>query len=57
MVTWANWHYVDFVRNWVDHVRAANVTSFLVRLSVPQSSKRRRRSLVTAVVLLYCSLP
>jgi arabinosyltransferase len=31
MVTWANWHYQDFVRNWVDHVRAANISSFLVR--------------------------
>ena len=30
MVTWANWHYQDFVRNWVDHVREANITSFLV---------------------------
>ena len=30
MVTWANWHYVDFVRNWVAHVRAIGVRSYLV---------------------------
>lgn len=32
MVTWANWHYADFVRNWVEHVQSAGITSFLVGL-------------------------
>jgi hypothetical protein len=30
MVTTANWHYLDFVRNWVHHVRQANISNFLV---------------------------
>ena len=30
MVTWANAHYLDFVLNWISHVEAANVTSYLV---------------------------
>jgi hypothetical protein len=30
MVTWANLHYLDFVLNWVDHVRAVDVHSYLV---------------------------
>ena len=30
MVTWANLHYLDFVLNWVDHVRACGIKSFLV---------------------------
>ena len=30
MVTWANFHYQDFVMNWVDHVRGVGVTAYLV---------------------------
>ncbi|CAK0784493.1 hypothetical protein CVIRNUC_007697 [Coccomyxa viridis] len=30
MVTWANLHYLDFVLNWVDHVRACGIKAFLV---------------------------
>ena len=30
MVTWANLHYLDFVLNWVEHVRMCGVKSFLV---------------------------
>ena len=30
MVTWANFHYQDFVMNWVDHVRNVGVTAYLV---------------------------
>ena len=30
MVTWANFHYLDFVLNWVEHMRQSRITSFLV---------------------------
>lgn len=30
LVTWANWHYYDFVSNWVYHLREAKVRNFLV---------------------------
>ena len=30
MVTWANFHYKDFVMNWVDHVRNVGVSAYLV---------------------------
>lgn len=30
MVTWANDHYFDFVRNWVEHVEALGVSAFVV---------------------------
>ena len=30
MVTWANLHYLDFVLNWVEHVRACGIKAFLV---------------------------
>lgn len=30
MVTWANFHYLDFTLNWVQHVQAANVSAYLV---------------------------
>ncbi len=30
MVTWANLHYLDFVINWVEHVRGLGITSYLV---------------------------
>ena len=30
MVTWANFHYLDFTMNWVQHVRAANISAYLV---------------------------
>lgn len=30
MVTWANHHYHDFVRNWVQYVRKCKVTNFMV---------------------------
>jgi arabinosyltransferase len=30
MVTWANFHYLSFVENWVSHVRAAGVTAYVV---------------------------
>jgi hypothetical protein len=30
LVTWANLHYLDFVLNWVAHVRALGVRAYLV---------------------------
>ena len=30
LVTWANLHYLDFVLNWVAHVRAMGVGAYLV---------------------------
>ena len=30
MVTWANFHYQDFVMNWVEHVKEVGVKSYLV---------------------------
>ena len=30
MVTWANFHYQDFVMNWVEHVQNVGVTAYLV---------------------------
>ena len=30
MVTWANFHYLDFTMNWVHHVQAANISAYLV---------------------------
>lgn len=30
MVTWANFHYYDFVMNWVSHLRNLNMTNFVV---------------------------
>ena len=30
MVTWANFHYLDFVLNWVEHIRKSRITSYLV---------------------------
>ncbi len=30
MVTWANFHYQDFVMNWVEHVQNVGVTSYVV---------------------------
>jgi hypothetical protein len=30
MVTWANYHYVDFVRTWVSHVQRVGVTGYIV---------------------------
>ena len=30
MVTWANFHYLDFTLNWIQHVQAANITAYLV---------------------------
>ena len=30
MVTWANFHYLDFVENWVAHLRALGVSNFVV---------------------------
>ncbi|KAG2499431.1 hypothetical protein HYH03_002378 [Edaphochlamys debaryana] len=30
MVTWANYHYVDFVRTWVKHVQRVGVTGYIV---------------------------
>lgn len=30
LVTWANLHYLDFVLNWVAHVRALGVGAYLV---------------------------
>ena len=35
MVTWANFHYQDFVMNWVEHVKGVGVKSYLV--SPPRS--------------------
>ena len=30
MVTWANLHYLDFVLNWVEHIKQTGVKSFMV---------------------------
>lgn len=30
MVTWANFHYLDFVLNWVEHVKTCGIKAFLV---------------------------
>ncbi|GLI67694.1 hypothetical protein VaNZ11_011960 [Volvox africanus] len=30
VVTWANYHYFDFVRTWVDHVVSVGVTGYIV---------------------------
>ena len=30
VVTWANFHYLDFTMNWVRHVQAANISAYLV---------------------------
>jgi hypothetical protein len=30
MVTWANNHYFDFVRNWVEHVETLGVSSYVI---------------------------
>ena len=30
MVTWANNHYYDFVKNWVAHVEGLGITSFVI---------------------------
>ena len=51
MVTWANFHYQDFVINWVEHVKEVGVKSYLVSphvaTLVPTESHRtvRRNSL------------
>ena len=30
MITWCNFHYADFARNWVAHMRRLNITAYLV---------------------------
>ena len=30
MVTWANFHYLDFAQNWVAHMRELHITAYLV---------------------------
>lgn len=30
IVTWANFHYSDFVKNWVSHMTKIGVSNFLV---------------------------
>ena len=30
VVTWANWHYFDFVRSWVMHVKDVGITGYIV---------------------------
>jgi hypothetical protein len=30
VVTWANWHYQDFVRTWIKHVQAVGITGYIV---------------------------
>jgi arabinosyltransferase len=30
MVTWANDHYYDFVRNWVEHIESLGISAFMV---------------------------
>ena len=51
MVTWANLHYLDFVLNWVDHVRACGIKAFLVGamddkiLQVTQSTYYKKHTL------------
>lgn len=35
LVTWANFHYRDFVMNWVEHLRAVGCNAFIVGACVP----------------------
>lgn len=30
VVTWANWHYQDFVNTWIKHVRDQGITGYIV---------------------------
>lgn len=30
VVTWANWHYQDFVRTWLKHVREVGITGYMI---------------------------
>ena len=30
LVTWANYHYRDFVMNWVEHLKAVGCNAFIV---------------------------
>lgn len=30
VVTWANYHYFDFVKSWVQHVQKVGVTGYVV---------------------------
>ena len=30
VVTWANWHYQDFVHTWVHHVQKVGITGYIV---------------------------
>lgn len=30
VVTWANWHYQDFVNTWVKHVQGVGITGYIV---------------------------
>lgn len=30
LVTWANWHYQDFVRTWIMHVKKVGITGYIV---------------------------
>lgn len=30
VVTWANWHYQDFVMTWVAHVKSVGITGYIV---------------------------
>ena len=30
MVTWANFNYLDFVQNWILHLKQINVTTYMI---------------------------
>ena len=30
MVTWANYNYLDFVQNWILHLKRINVTTYMI---------------------------
>ena len=62
MVTWANFHYQDFVMNWVDHVRNVGVTAYLVGamddklLEVVPSTQLCFDSVIPCVLISYSEL-
>ncbi len=53
VVTWANWHYQDFVRTWIQHVMNVGITGYIVGamdehlLQVPGSENRPQAVLHT----------
>ena len=52
LVTWANLHYLDFVLNWVAHVRALGIRSYLVGAMDDGILQARPRHLRRMLLLL-----